>query len=367
MTASDTSSLVLRKTSLTMRERFTPARSCSTLTRICANFRLVRFSASVSSPRGGFFFRLAGLLHRRLIALESAILVQGGHRWIADPFRFGYLFVVRLAGIRSAEVVNPFPPGVDEDHVLVAMLLLAPAVKKGLFFRVFRPLAPPLGGVNDPPRRFPGSALGLGKVRGDALGENPQVIQGRAQDRQQPMDPIIHLGLAETKEFAHDRLERIGLEVEQKKQELILGLLQSPLATTTDRTLAGLALGGLGCGVELLICLGKGRQQTLELQERQARESQKMPAVGPECFVGDHAFILFLIPDKVYCKPPRCSVPVRVVSSLGRFVAEQPAERSFSFTSAFTPSSAAAASCRQSVGFAFVQALTSTSIWNNDL
>src|SRR5207245_5773946 len=59
MTASDTPSLVLRNTSLTMRELFTPARSCSTLTRICANFRLLRFSASVSSPRGGFFFRLA--------------------------------------------------------------------------------------------------------------------------------------------------------------------------------------------------------------------------------------------------------------------------------------------------------------------
>src|SRR5205814_3767627 len=92
MTASDTSSLVLRNTSLTMRQRFTPARSCSTLTRICANFRLVRFSTAVSSPRGGFFFRLAGFLHRRLIALESGILVQGGLRRVGDPFLIGYLF-----------------------------------------------------------------------------------------------------------------------------------------------------------------------------------------------------------------------------------------------------------------------------------
>src|SRR5205814_2709335 len=114
MTASDTPSLVLRKTSFTMRERFTPARSCSTLTRICANVRLVRFSASVSFPRGGFFFRLAGFLHRRLIALESGILVQGGPRRVGDPFLVGYLFVVRLAGVRLAEVVNPFAPGVDE-------------------------------------------------------------------------------------------------------------------------------------------------------------------------------------------------------------------------------------------------------------
>src|SRR2546427_11185906 len=146
MTASDTPSLVLRKTSLTMRERFTPARSCSTLTRICATFRLVRFSASVSSPRGGFFFRLAGFLHRRLIALESGILVQGGPRRIGDPFLIGYLFVVRLAWVRLAQVVNPLPPGVDDEHVLVSMLLLAAAVKKSLFFMVFWTLVPQLVG-----------------------------------------------------------------------------------------------------------------------------------------------------------------------------------------------------------------------------
>src|SRR5262249_49382268 len=182
MTASDTPSLVLRNTSFTMRERFTPARSCSTLTRIRANFRLPRFSASVSSPRGGFFFRLAGLLHCRLIALESGVLVQGGLRRVGDPLLIGSLFLMCLARVRWAEVVHPLPPGVDDDHVLVAGLLLAPAVKKALVFGVFRPLAPALGGVDDQSRRFPGSALGLGKVRWVPLGEDPQVIQGRAQD-----------------------------------------------------------------------------------------------------------------------------------------------------------------------------------------
>src|SRR3989442_14430746 len=130
-----------------MRERFTPARSCSTLTRIFANVRLPRFSTPVSSPRGGFFFRLAGLLHCRLIALESGILVQGGPRRVGDPFLIGYLFVMRLAWVCFAQVVNPLPPGVDDDHVLVAMLLLAPAIKEGLFFWGFWPLAPPLGSV----------------------------------------------------------------------------------------------------------------------------------------------------------------------------------------------------------------------------
>src|SRR5207244_7137304 len=106
MAASDTPSLVLRNTSLTMRQRFTPARSCSTWTRICANFRLVRLSAPVSSPWGGFFFRLAGLLHCRFIALESGILVQGGPRRVRDRFLICYLFVIRLSWVRLSSVVH---------------------------------------------------------------------------------------------------------------------------------------------------------------------------------------------------------------------------------------------------------------------
>jgi len=80
---------------------------------------------------------------------------------------------------------------------------------------------------------------------------------------------------------------------------LILGLLQAPFATPANGTLASLAFGGLVCGVELLIRLGEDRQQTLELRKRQACESQKLSAVGLECFACDHTSILFLIPDKV--------------------------------------------------------------------
>ena len=60
-----------------MRERFTPARACSTRTRRLANFRLVRFSAGVSSPRRGFFFQRpdSGLEDRRF-AIASPKLSQ---------------------------------------------------------------------------------------------------------------------------------------------------------------------------------------------------------------------------------------------------------------------------------------------------
>src|SRR3954453_12224162 len=129
------------------------------------------------------------------------------------------------------------------------------------------------------------------------------------------MDPIIHLGRAQVKEFAQDCLKRIGLEVDQKEQELILGLLQSPFATAAHRTLPRLAFGGLVCGVELLIRLGKGSQQTLELRERQARESQKLSPVILKCLVCDHASILFLIPEKVNSRTVYARVAHRRASS----------------------------------------------------
>src|SRR5207237_10526477 len=89
MTESETSSAVFRKTSLTMRQRFTPDNACSTRTRIRPNFRLTRFSAAVSSPPGGFFFRLARLGHCRLVPLEGAIFVQYRAWRIDDAFLIG--------------------------------------------------------------------------------------------------------------------------------------------------------------------------------------------------------------------------------------------------------------------------------------
>ena len=177
MAASETLSSVFRNTSLTMRERFTPARSCSTLTRIRANFRLARFSAAESSPRGGFFFRLASFLHRRLLPLESGVLVQDGIRRIGDPFGIRDLLLVRLAGVCRAQVVNPFPPGVDDDYVLVAVLLLAPALVQGLFFWVFGPLAPSFRGVDDQPGLLLRSRLAPGEVPGVPLRADAEVIQ----------------------------------------------------------------------------------------------------------------------------------------------------------------------------------------------
>src|SRR6185369_14034551 len=55
ITKSDKAAWVLRKTSFTIRERFTPARACSTRTRTRASLRLWRFCPRVNVPLRGFF------------------------------------------------------------------------------------------------------------------------------------------------------------------------------------------------------------------------------------------------------------------------------------------------------------------------
>src|SRR5215211_809657 len=55
MTKSEKSSWVFLKISFTIRQRLTPERACSTLTRICESLRLVSFSLVVSSFLCGFF------------------------------------------------------------------------------------------------------------------------------------------------------------------------------------------------------------------------------------------------------------------------------------------------------------------------
>src|SRR4051812_22544407 len=118
MAESETSSPVFRSTSLTMRQRLTPAKTCSTRTRKPPNFRLVRFSAADSSPPRGFFFRLARLGHRRLVPLEAAILVQDRARRIGDAFLIGDGLVRHPAHVGPAQELDAIAVGGDDDHVL---------------------------------------------------------------------------------------------------------------------------------------------------------------------------------------------------------------------------------------------------------
>src|SRR3981081_1309370 len=119
MAESDLSSAVFRSTSLTMRQRFTPARACSTRTRMRPNFRLVRFSAAVNSPPGAFFFRLEGFHSLWLVPLETAILIQNGPRRIRDPLVIGNGLVRCPADVGITQEADALAARFHDDHVLV--------------------------------------------------------------------------------------------------------------------------------------------------------------------------------------------------------------------------------------------------------
>src|SRR4051794_36830674 len=110
------------------------------------------------------------------------------------------------------------------------------------------------------------------------------------------MDPMIRLRLAQVEELALDDLQRIGLEVDQDEQELLLGSMQEPLATSAGRTLAGTAGNGLVRGIQSLIGPAEGGQQPLELWDRQSCEGQKLPSIALECCKCHHKAIIALFP-----------------------------------------------------------------------
>src|SRR5260221_5445172 len=178
MTASDTPSLVFRKTSFTIRERFTPARACSTLTRTCANVRLVCFSAAVSAPRGGFFFRLVGLPDCWFVPLKARIFVQHRPRWIGQVLLVGHLFVVRLTDVGLTQEADPLTSSIDDDHVFVGMRFLLAAVVRGLFCRLFRPLPTPIRGIDNEPRLLVAVQQAGAKLNAVSLRQHAQVIEG---------------------------------------------------------------------------------------------------------------------------------------------------------------------------------------------
>src|SRR5262249_11962298 len=159
-------------------------------------------------------------------------------------FGIGNLLVVRLARARPAQEVDAFSRQGRDDDVLVGVRLLLAGVVQGLFFRVFRPLPPAFGAVDDETWFRSGSGWTLGKASGIPLGTNAEIVQSPLEDRQQPMNPGVHPRLTQPKEFAHDSLKGIGLEVDQDKQELVFWPMQARLATTTRGALSGLPLDG---------------------------------------------------------------------------------------------------------------------------
>lgn len=279
MTESDIPSLVFRKTSFTMRERLTPASPCSTCTRMRANFRFVRFSAGVSSLPRGFFFRLASLPDRRFITLESSILVEFRFRRVDDGLLVGHLLVVRLPREGPAQELDAVAVHVEENQVLVAVGLLLAAVASRLFPGVFRPLTPPVGAVDDHPGASSGLGSALGEVSGVTLREDADVIQGGTEDRQQAVDPVVSLGLAQAEEFTEDDLQGVGLQVDQDEQQFLSRAGKGTMPSTTDEALTRLAVHRLIDRVQSFPSTAEGSQQRFKLLRGQSRERQELSAI----------------------------------------------------------------------------------------
>jgi hypothetical protein len=299
MTASDTPSLVFRKTSFTMRERFTPARACSTLTRTCANLRLVCFSAAVSSPRGGFFFRLAVLPNCWFVPLKARIFVQDRPRWIGHVLLVGNLFLVRLTDVGLTQEADPLASSTDDDHVLVGMRFFLAAVVRGLFFRLFRPLPTPFRGIDDEPGLLVGGQRAGAKPTGVSLGQHAQIIEGVAEDRQQPVNPKVRPLLTQAEEFAHENLQGIRFEIDENEQQFLFRAMHHTMTAAPREPLAGTTSKSLPRGKERLIGIGEGRQEPLKLRKREPGEGQELPPIALEFGIGDHNDSIFTITGKV--------------------------------------------------------------------
>jgi len=155
------------------------------------SLRFTRFSASVSSRPRGFFFRLARLRHRRLVPLEAAVLVQDGSGRVRDVFAIRDALVRCPADVGPAQELDAPAVGIGDDDVLVAVGLLAAAVVRGLFLRVFGPLPPPLRPVDDVPGLLPARRRAAGERLRVTLGRGAQRIEPAAQQGQEPPEPVM--------------------------------------------------------------------------------------------------------------------------------------------------------------------------------
>jgi hypothetical protein len=156
------------------------------------------------------FFRLAGLAHGRFIALKARVLIQDGVAGIAERLMIGNLLIMHFPRVGLTQVADPLGLGMDYHHVLIAMGLMLATVVQGLFFWALRALPAAVGPINDQFRRLPFAAFLERKLAGLTFGHHLQGLQGRFQQGQQVMHPVVHPRLAQLEYLAQQRLQGIG-------------------------------------------------------------------------------------------------------------------------------------------------------------
>src|SRR5688572_13236081 len=103
MTISEKPGLVLRKTSLTIRQRLTPAMVGSTTMRAVEIMVLSHWSVTLRSRPLGFFWLIS---HHTtgFVALKASVFAQGGPGWISNRLLIHHFLVVGLTNLSRAEI-----------------------------------------------------------------------------------------------------------------------------------------------------------------------------------------------------------------------------------------------------------------------
>ena len=268
-------SVVSRKTSLTIRHRFTPASTFSTTTRALEMRGLRHLSATLNAWPLGFFW-LPGQHPRRLIALQTRVLAQRRVGWRAHLCPISRLLVVRCADHRRPQRDHFGGVCVDQQEVLVRRRFLLAAV--GLLVRrgVGWTLATALGGVPDPiggTRQCQGAGGDPARV---ALRRHAESGEGPWQDGEHVMHPRVGLGLAQSAWQAVHGVQWIGLLVDEDEEQLVFHLRQDAFGAAAALALAHLAFPGLVWRREYGRGRSKGRQHTRTLVVRQSGRGQDL-------------------------------------------------------------------------------------------
>jgi hypothetical protein len=160
-------------------------------------------------------------------------------------------------------------------------------VVQGLSFRALRALPAAVRPIDDQFYRLSLAAFLLSKLARSAFRHHFQRLQGLLQEGQQVRHPVVDARLAQLKPLAQQRLQGIGLLIDQKKEQFLLRRPQLPFAPSSDCTLTyGASLRSVRPG--LFVKFGEHRQQHAKLFGGQARQGQQLPPILLQPLVFKH-------------------------------------------------------------------------------
>ena len=113
-------------------------------------------------------------------------------------------------------------------------------------------MPPALAAVDDAPSWPAVGRAGPAERPRVTLRQDAQLVEGVAEDGQEPAEPVVHPRSAQAEEFGHEYLQRVGLEVDQEEQQLLPRFVERPGAAPAGAALAGAARRRAVHGVQAL-------------------------------------------------------------------------------------------------------------------